>query len=313
MDSLPDFSFPPSQPKMLIVDDQALNIRLLHELFQREFELYMATDGPQAISMVQELKPDLILLDVVMPGLDGFEVCRQLKEDPATRHIPIIFITGSFDENDEVRGFEIGASDFIHKPINPVITRARVNTHLALKQQADKLRSIALIDGLTLIANRHKFDDELVCSWRACQRSQVPLALMMIDVDYFKQFNDLYGHQLGDSCLQWVARTVKQTLRRSRDLVARYGGEEFACILPDTDLRGATVVAEQLLDAIQRLRLEHANSDVSKFVTASIGVAVQVPSTETTAQVLLTAADKQLYRAKQTGRARACLVDLDNG
>ena len=306
---LPLFVF---RPKLLVVDDQALNIRLLHELFREDFDVYMATDGLQAISKAQDLAPDLILLDVVMPGMDGFEVCLRLKEDPKTNHIPVIFITSHFDEADEVRGFELGGSDFIHKPINPVITHARVNTHLKLKRQADKLRDIALIDGLTGVANRRKFDLEISAAWRTCQRNQTPLSLLMLDVDYFKRFNDLYGHQLGDSCLQWVARAIRRPLQRPKDLVARYGGEEFTCILPDTDADGARFIAQQLLDAVAALKLEHADSEVSHLVTISIGAATQLPNLQANPEALIEAADQQLYRAKEEGRARVCCIDMDD-
>lgn len=304
---LPQFTL---RPKMLVVDDLALNIRMLHELFQDNFDVYMATDGLQAITKAQELLPDLILLDVVMPGMDGFEVCRRLKEDTKTAHIPIIFITGNFDEEDEVQGFQLGGSDFIHKPINPTITRARVNNQLALKQQADQLRDIALIDGLTGIANRRRFDQELATLWRQCQRKKVPLSLVMLDVDYFKQFNDHYGHQLGDSCLQWIARAVKQTLSRPQDIAARYGGEEFVCILPDTHLEGATYVARQILGEVISLRLEHASSAISDVVTVSLGVATVIPDMQSNPEKLVEAADAQLYAAKQAGRAQVLAVEL---
>ena len=170
--------------------------------------------------------PDLILLDVVMPNMNGFDVCRNLKSDPETRAIPIIFITGNFDEKDEITGFEVGGADFIHKPINPIITRARVRTQLALKQQADQLRSVALTDGLTGVANRRRFDQDMVNIWRQSLRDQLPLTLIMLDVDFFKRYNDHYGHQAGDVCLQKIASALKQTLRRPQDLVARYRLEE---------------------------------------------------------------------------------------
>ncbi len=305
---LPQFSV---RPKILAVDDQVMNIRLIHELFSEDFDVFMATDGLQAISKAQDLMPDLILLDVVMPGMDGYEVCRRLKADAKTTDIPIIFITGNFDEQDEVKGFELGASDFIHKPINAIITRARINTQLALKQQADQLRSIALMDGLTGVANRRKFDREFATAWKHCLRYQLPLTLMMIDVDFFKRFNDHYGHQLGDSCLQWVARAINKTLKRPQDLAARYGGEEFACVLPDTNSVGASIVAEQVLQAVLDLRLDHAHSDAGSIVSVSIGVATEVPQVELDHESLIVAADQQLYKAKQAGRAQAQIIDLD--
>lgn len=298
------------KPVMLVVDDQPLNIRLIRDLFHQEFDIYMATDGLNAISKAQELSPDLILLDVVMPNMDGFEVCRSLKSDPETRSIPIIFITANFDEKDEIKGFELGGADFIRKPINPVITRARVRTQLALKQQADQLRSVALTDGLTGLANRRSFDRALENIWRQSVRSQLPLSLIMLDVDYFKPYNDHYGHQAGDLCLQKIASSMAQALNRPQDLLARYGGEEFACILPATDAAGASHIAKQLHLRVQLLQLPHARSEVSDFVTVSMGVVTLVPNKEESVETLIHTADKQLYRAKEQGRARTCAIDL---
>lgn len=300
------------KPILLVVDDQPLNIRLIRELFHQEFDVYMATDGLKAITKVQELLPDLILLDVVMPNMDGFEVCRSLKSDPVTSAIPIIFITANFDEKDEMKGFEVGGADFIHKPINPIITRARVNTQLALKQQADQLRRIALTDGLTGVANRRSLDQELANIWRQLLRSQLPLSLIMLDVDFFKRYNDHYGHQAGDACLQKIARALTETLKRPQDFVARYGGEEFTCVLPATNAAGANHIAEQLQLSIASLQLKHVESDVSDIVTVSMGLVTQVPNTDASVETLIHVADKQLYRAKEQGRARICAIDLSN-
>jgi diguanylate cyclase (GGDEF)-like protein len=299
--TLPNEALP--RPKLLLVDDQPLNIRLLHELFRNEFDVFMATDGLQAIAKAQSSSPDLILLDVVMPGMDGYEVCQRLKADPITSEIPIIFVTAHFDEAEEVRGFELGAVDFIHKPINPIITKARINNQLVLRQQKELLRSIALIDGLTGIANRRKFDEELQADWMQCTRAQQFLSLLIIDVDLFKLYNDRYGHQLGDSCLQLIAQTLKHSLNRPYDLAARYGGEEFACILPHTEINGATHIAEKILSNIRNLKIEHLDSKIDQIVTASIGIATTTPQIEGQPALLLEAADQQLYLSKQKGRA----------
>jgi len=306
--TLPNEASP--RPKILVVDDQPLNIRLLHELLRNDFDVFMATDGLQAITKAQSLSPDLILLDVVMPGMDGYEVCQRLKADTLTTDIPIIFVTAHFDEEDEVRGFELGAVDFIHKPINPIITKARINNQLILRQQKELLRSIALIDGLTGIANRRKFNEELQIDWMQCARAQQFLSLLIIDVDLFKLYNDRYGHQLGDSCLQLIAQTIKHSLNRPYDLAARYGGEEFACILPHTDLNGATYIAEKILSNICNLKIEHIDSEIDQIVTVSIGVAATIPQLDTQPPLLLEGADKQLYLSKQQGRARINAVLL---
>ncbi|EUB75551.1 response regulator receiver modulated diguanylate cyclase [Pseudomonas sp. GM41(2012)] len=300
-----------NRPRLLIVDDQPTNIRVLHELFREDCDVFMATRGEQAISLCRTLLPDLILLDVVMEGMDGHEVCRRLKADPATQGIPIIFITAQQRESDEVRGLELGAVDFISKPINPTIVRARVRTHLTLKLQNDLLRSMALMDGLTGVANRRKFDEDLLADWRQCFREQKPLSLILVDVDYFKRYNDRYGHLAGDGCLKSVAQALSETVRRPYDLVARYGGEEFACILPNTDLRGAVELAEKMQRNIRSLGIEHSASDVDRVVTISLGVATLVPTAVLEFQALIVAADKQLYEAKKTGRARVCSSFID--
>lgn len=295
-----------NRPKLLIVDDQPTNIRVLHELFREECDVFMATSGAQAIATCQAQLPDLILLDVVMHGMDGYEVCRRLKADPVTQGIPIIFITAQQQESDEVLGLELGAVDFISKPINPIIVRARVRTHLTLKLQNDLLRTMALMDGLTGVANRRKFDESILMNWRLCFREQRPLSLILVDVDFFKRYNDQYGHQSGDGCLRSVAQALSEMVRRPYDLVARYGGEEFACVLPGTDLSGAVEIAEKMQERVRALGIEHSASDVDIVVTISLGVATLTPTNDLEFQVLIENADKQLYEAKKAGRARVC-------
>ena len=297
---LPDFC---SRPTILVVDDQPANIRVLHELFRHDCDIFMATNGEQAITVCQSQLPDLVLLDVVMDGLDGHEVCRRLKSDLATQGIPIIFITAQHHESEEVFGLELGAVDFISKPINPIIVKARVRTHLVLKLQNDQLRSMALIDGLTGVANRRKFDEKIIADWRQCLRDKKSLSLILIDVDYFKRYNDKYGHQAGDECLKSIALTLAKCVRRPYDLVARYGGEEFACILPSTGISGAIEIAERMLQCVRELNIEHSESDLGQVVTISLGVATVIPSVDFKLQDLLESADKQLYKSKQTGRS----------
>ncbi|MCK1791967.1 diguanylate cyclase [Pseudomonas violetae] len=267
-----------NRPKLLIVDDQPTNIRVLHELFREDCDVFMATGGEQAISVCQTQLPDLILLDVVMEGMDGHEVCRRLKVDPMTQGIPIIFITAQHQESDEVLGLELGAVDFITKPINTTIVRARVRTHLTLKIQSDLLRSMALMDGLTGVANRRKFNEDILADWRLCFREQKPLSLILVDVDYFKRYNDHYGHPAGDGCLKSIAQALSEAVRRPYDLVARYGGEEFACVLPNTALSGAVEIAERMRERVRTLGIEHAASDVDRVVTISLGVATLTPT-----------------------------------
>jgi diguanylate cyclase (GGDEF)-like protein len=296
------------RPKILIADDQPTNIRVLYELFRDQCDVFMATSGAQTIQICRAELPDLILLDVVMDDIDGHEVCRRLKADSLTSAIPIIFVTSQNQEADEVIALGLGAVDFITKPINPVIVRARVRTHLTLKLQGDLLRASALLDGLTGVANRRKFDEDVQTDWRQCLREAAPLSLILIDIDYFKLYNDRYGHQAGDNCLKLVARALSETLRRPYDKLARYGGEEFACLLPKTELVGASAIAERMQTRVSELRVEHLGSDVDQVVTISLGVASMVPTPSVTPELLLKAADQQLYEAKRTGRARVCAL-----
>ena len=298
--------------KILLVDDQPLNIKILHQLFHQEFEMYMATSGEQAIEVCRKTKPDLILLDIEMPGMGGLEVCETLKRDPLTANTAIIFVTAHFDEEQEVKGFEVGGVDFIHKPINSIITRVRVQNQFLLKRQSDLLRSFALIDSLTGLANRRQFELCLPESWRHCVRYSKPLSLMMLDVDFFKHYNDTYGHQKGDDCLRFVAEAITSVIHRPFDVVARYGGEEFICILPDTALDGGLSIAEKMINAVEALSIEHKGSSISSSVTISAGVASIFPSQDLTWQSVIEDADKQLYQAKENGRNRVCGISLES-
>ena len=294
------------RPRLLVVDDQPVNIQALYQAFAADHQVLMATSGEQALALCASQQPDLVLLDVVMPGLDGHEVCRRLQADPATRDIPVIFVTAHNDEAAETLGLELGAVDFISKPINPKIVRARVHTHLTLKAQSDLLRQWVYIDGLTGVHNRRQFDERLAAEWGRAARSGSALSVVLIDVDHFKRFNDRHGHQAGDDCLRRVAAALKAGLRRPGDLIARYGGEEFVCLLPDTDRAGAVVLAEQLRTAVQALHIEHGDSPVAPVVTVSLGACTQTANLPGSAADVLRAADAQLYRAKSEGRNRTC-------
>ncbi|ANC92196.1 GGDEF domain-containing protein [Azospirillum humicireducens] len=292
------------RPKILVVDDIPSNVHVLSRILKDEYDIYFATDGEKALDLVQVRMPDLVLLDIMMPGMDGFEVCRRIKGDPATHDIPVIFISAKSEVEDETRGLEVGAIDFITKPISPPIVKARVRNHLLLKRQTDLLRSLSFLDGLTGIANRRRFDDAMSREWRRCARAHLPLSLIILDVDHFKAYNDQYGHQVGDECLRVVAEVLSERTRRPSDLVARYGGEEFVCLLPETDGPGATRVAEDLRAGVAERRIPHAQSPVAPFVTISLGVATVIPSAAGSPDRLAEIADQLLYRAKRAGRNR---------
>lgn len=288
--------------KLLIVDDQPANIRVMAEALRDEYELFFATSGERALEIVAAGGIELVLLDVVMPGLDGFEVCRRMKADEATSLIPVFFVTAREEVGDEARGFDLGAVDYITKPIQPPIVRARVRTHIELKRTRDLLESLASIDAVTTIANRRRFDGSIETEWKRCARSHSPLTVAIADVDFFKSFNDTYGHTRGDECLRSVALAIRSIARRPGDLAARYGGEEFALVLPETDADAARTIMDSMLDAVRALRVPHAGSSCADHVTISAGAATLVPRIDAHHSVIVEAADTALYEAKQSGR-----------
>lgn len=291
-----------SLPRLLVVDDQPVNIQVLYRVFAPDHQVFMATTGGQALQVAQQQRPDLILLDIELPDLDGMAVCAQLKAHELTRDIPVIFVTAHGDADSETRGLEAGAVDFIHKPINPTVVRARVRTHLTLKRQSDLLRQLAFVDGLTGLHNRRALDERLQAEMRHAARNDKPLSLLMIDVDFFKLYNDHYGHQAGDDCLRQVAAVLRLGMHRPADLATRYGGEEFACLLPETDLDGAVQVAERLRVAVQGMALPHERSEIGDRVTVSIGVAAKAGRPAGEIAVMVGVADAALYEAKRGGR-----------
>lgn len=308
IDALLDSSH--GKPKLLVVDDQPINIQVMHQVFGADYQVFMATNGEQALSICQANPPDLVLLDVVMPGMDGFEVCTQLKNNPATRNIPVIFVTAHSDAAQETHGLSVGAVDFISKPVNPAVVRARVKTHLTLKFQSDLLRNLVFLDGLSGVFNRRYFDQQLAVEWARAARNHTALSLIMVDVDHFKLFNDRYGHQAGDDCLRQIALTLKSSLRRPTDLVARYGGEEFACILPETGFEDALAITQEMERQVRAQKIPHEFSQFDGVVTASLGLATSIVLPGGDPAALVGLADAQLYQAKQAGRGRVCAAKL---
>lgn len=291
---------------ILIVDDDHAGLKVLRQAFIDHYRVLFATTGADALAMAQRERPDLIILDVVMPGLDGHAVLRQLKENELTAPIPVIFLTGRNQEADEKTGLQLGAVDYWTKPVKIDIARIRAHNHLELKRHRDLLARLALTDSLCDIPNRRSFDISLEREWRRGLRFVRPLSLVLIDVDKFKSYNDQYGHPAGDSCLRRVAEIIEHCLERPGDLVARYGGEEFACILPETDRDGATIIAEQLRRAVLDARIPHDHSPAGGYVSISGGVATMTPSHGRGPYSLVDFTDKALYSAKKDGRN--CIV-----
>ncbi len=294
--------------KILVVDDNKQNLELLMDLFRDDYKIVAALNGKRALKLAHaEPQPDLIMLDIVMPDMDGYEVCKRLKEEDATMHIPVIFVTAVSEIMDETRGFETGAVDYITKPFHPPMVKARVNMHLNLKRKQELLEEYAYLDALTEIPNRRQFDTVLDKECSRSRRSHQSLSLIIMDIDDFKGYNDGQGHTQGDKALRHVAQALAGRLRRAGDFLARYGGEEFAAILPYTDAEVAKEIAESLRAEVEGLDLQYKKS---RALTLSLGVATVPPDQEITPTVLLKAADKALYKAKAQGRNQVKAVTL---
>lgn len=289
---------------ILVVDDDAGTIQWLGRVLGDVGKVRFATRGADAVALARKVTPDLVLLDGQMPGMDGFEVCAKLKADPDFAHVPVIFVTSSHDEAFEVRGFEVGAVDFIRKPVNPTLLLARVRAQLRFKRMTDEMHARATVDVLTGVANRRRFDAALETELNRARRSKEPLSLLFVDVDHFKLFNDRYGHPAGDVCLAAVAKTLVDACLRPADLVARYGGEEFMVLLPATTATGAEEVARRIVAGLSRLALPHDASPTAPHVSVSGGIATEAKPLPDSASSLIEAADVALYEAKTAGRAR---------
>jgi len=294
-----------NKQKILIADDERFNLNILVNILKSDYKIIIAKDGKQAIERAVSNLPDLILLDVMMPEMNGYDVCKNLKENEVTKEIPIIFITAMKEEDDEAKGFDLGAVDYITKPFRPPIVMARVKAQLKMKWQADMLRQMACIDVLTEIPNRQKFEEIFNKEWKRAIRKKTPLSVAYIDIDFFKKYNDEYGHGCGDICLKEVAQDLVKTVHRPADIVARYGGEEFIAIFPETDISGAMVLAEAMRSNVELLKIPHAQFAPLDYVTVSIGVNSVFPSggfSDVALVSIIAVADEMLYKAKADGR-----------
>ena len=290
--------------KVLVADDDAINRMVLGELLKPEYTVILAKNGAQTLERAARHAPDLILLDVMMPDMDGYETLRRLREDPQTAHIAVIFISGLDRPEDEANGLRMGVADYIAKPFNATVVMARVALHLQVVRQRRMLERLAHVDGLTELANRRRFDEVYEAEWLRASRSKRPLSLALLDIDGFKLYNDHYGHPAGDRALRAVARSASNGMRRPADLAARYGGEELVLLMPDTDAAQAQQVVCGICDEIAQLNIEHAASTVAPILTVSVGGATLVDHAAECASGMFEAADEHLYRAKQTGRNR---------
>ena len=295
----------PKRATLLLVDDAATNIELLVNLLKEDYNLKIAKNGTKALEIMRNSSDiDLILLDIIMPDIDGYSVCKELKSDPKTHNIPIVFITGNDMPQDEEYGLRLGAIDYITKPFHPTIVKMRVQNHVSTKLKSDMLEQLSMYDGLTHIPNRRFFDERYKALVQEANQENLSLAVMMLDIDFFKPYNDNYGHGKGDETLIKVAATLQNTLKRPEDLVARYGGEEFVVVLEDITLDGAKKVAQKLVESVAALEIEHEYSKVASFVTVSLGLSYKQPHTQIEQHNFLKEADDALYIAKEGGKNR---------
>lgn len=316
---------------ILIVDDIPNNILFLKKIFDTQgYHIRQANNGSQAIKEIAIKIPDLILLDINMPIMDGYQVCEIIKSNPKTQEIPIIFLSGCDRADDKMKAFNLGGIDYITKPFYPeeVLIRTKnqitiqeqkkqlIRQNLSLQKEIEKrklaeaslrqanrkLEELATIDDLTRVANRRYFNQYLSQQWQQMKREQKPLSLIICDVDHFKLYNDTYGHQQGDECLRCVAKILSVNVKRKTDLLARYGGEEFAVILPYSSWQGALHLAQFICNSMLEAKIIHESSTTSDYVTLSVGVSCIIPDQENSPDDLLKNADKALYQSKSKGR-----------
>lgn len=329
-------------PKILIVDDRPENLLALEGLLDPfNVELIKANSGEEALAHTLDHDFALILLDVQMPGMDGYEVAELMRGNKKNKHIPIIFVTAASKAASHIfRGYESGAVDYLLKPLIPVMFQSKVGVFIELYEQKEALREktqefdrklveleelqqqleetneqlllLSTTDGLTGLFNRRRFDEVLNEEWKRGIRSQQPLSFIILDIDHFKAYNDTYGHQAGDDCLREVARTLASVPLREMDKIARIGGEEFAIILPETDSEGVMLAAERIRESIDELNIPHSSSLSHQHLTISVGVSTVVPDLALSSRKLLEAADDALYEAKRRGRNCCCSMEVIN-
>lgn len=306
-------------PRILIIDDdRVMRMQLRFFLEKEHYQVVEATQGEEGLASFQGKRPDLVLMDAKMPVMDGFECCVRLRQLSGEVPTPVLMITGLDNRESVDRAFQVGASDYVTKPIHWAVLRQRVRrlieqshlyqqlvlTNHKLEEANQQLHRLASLDGLTQVANRRHFDESFQREWQRSMREATPLSLLMCDVDFFKNFNDLYGHLAGDSCLKRIAETISQTLKRPTDLIARYGGEEFVVLLPNTSLPGAHRLAETIRVRVRELIIPHSGSSDYGQITISIGVASGIPLQDSSCHQLIRTADLALYQAKSLGRDR---------
>ncbi|MCL1911958.1 MAG: diguanylate cyclase [Leptospirales bacterium] len=293
---------------ILIVDDDESDIVILTSILSPEYAVFAVKNGRDAVEIGEEHIPDIILLDVIMPEMNGYDVIAALKNSHKTRNVPVIFITGLDSSEDEEKGLALGAADYISKPFSPSIVSLRVRNQIQMLNMVRTIEKLTVTDQLTGISNRRGFDNRIDLEWRRAMREDTPISILLLDIDKFKEYNDTYGHQQGDVLLQTLAKIIAKSLRRSIDFVARWGGEEFVVLLQNTGLSGALILAERIRTNVENTVILCEDGTKTK-VTVSIGVNTQVPERGSLCDNFIAKADKALYEAKKTGRNKVCEPD----
>jgi diguanylate cyclase (GGDEF)-like protein len=323
--------------EILIVDDKPTDIQILSKILTEEgYIVREALNGKIALRSIQTNPPDLIILDILMPKMNGYEVCEKLKSDEKHKRIPIVFLTVLNEAIDKVKAFNLGCADYISKPFELEEVIIRIKNQLLIQQQQEQLifqnlalqeeirrekqlkkyllsaiqelERLSMIDSLTKIPNRYHFDQYLEQEWCRLMREQLPLSLILCDIDYFKNYNDYYGHLAGDHCLTDVAQLLSRCVKRATDLLARYGGEEFAIILPNTPMEGAIQMGKLMLSIVEQAKIPHQASLVKPYVTVSLGVNSLIPNGNNSIEQLIKQTDEALYRSKEKGRNQITVV-----
>ena len=295
---------------VLIVDDEKSNIIALTHILSPDYNIYAAKNGRDGIELSIKYIPDVILLDIRMPEMDGYEVLTTLKNTEATKDIPIIFITGLSKAGDEEKGLALGAADYITKPFSPTVVMLRLGNQIRMLDQLRTIERLSVTDQLTGLPNRRSFDARLSLEWNKSQREGAPISILMIDIDKFKNYNDTYGHQQGDVALQYFSRAFESQLKRTTDLAARWGGEEFIALLPNTDVQGALEVAEHIRSCVEVMDIPNLHDQNLTRVTVSIGANTRTQDDDCTVDHFISGADEALYNAKNSGRNRVCLYTV---
>ncbi|MCL2765024.1 MAG: diguanylate cyclase [Treponema sp.] len=295
---------------LLIVDDENSNLKVLTYILGQDYTIYTSSNGANAIEKAREYVPDLILLDILMPGMDGYQTLSEIKKCNIVKKTPVIFITGLDSDEDEEKGLSLDSADYITKPFNPTIVKLRVRNQIQIVNQLRTIEKLIMIDQLTNIPNRRCFDDRLKMEWKQAIRENTPISLLVMDLDKFKNINDTYGHLQGDIVLQTVAEVFSHSFKRPGDFVARWGGEEFVVLMPNTQMEGAVEVAEKIRSDVESRvmpSLDHSRITI----TISIGVNSIVPTLDCLVDSFISNADKALYNAKQTGRNKVVCYNKD--